>query len=674
MDKLEIVSQRVAEMKQIAQKLKSNFFSIDKQIEQVTEACIPFFATPEMLTRPLVVCLWGPTGVGKTDLVRNLIEEMGMGDSYAHFDMGEYASGYGEWSLRYSLESLANTVENGRAVIVFDEMQTVRCIDERGLEVDRPATRLLWEVLDSGTITKREHFSNYPLELAHELERCLKVGVRAVHNRVTDRADEYRRIIEGNYAWLDGAPEICLSGDDGMEEERPAEEPKTAEITCLTRRHFERLYQSNPAFFEGDERWDRWGKELFEKAVDLEALIEIVRSVSRGVKLGEPKSLRNSLVFCLGNLDEVFTDAHNTNPDEDIELLRARTEKVTLAQVKDALMVRFRAEQIARFGNNHVVYPSLDRAGYEQIIQKMLSHTASRAEENFGIQLDIEDSVRELIFRESVFPTQGARSVGTSFSALADTYLSHAIYGMDWDASKSLVWSYDRDSQEYVFQAPGQPALRLPIQLRVDIHRQSDLSEYQAVVGVHEAGHAVVYMCEMGKIPREVRSRTASEEGGFMLANPLEFETLRTHEAYVSVALGGFVAEKMVFGLENVSSGSAADYSAATARIQSMYRSMGVYQEQFTGCVGHICLDSQWALQETDQLTQQKLREILAKVESLLERHRPLLAELGSYLAENSVIKEDMLLEMANRHGLHAGPEFSHRSALRDFLSNHKAG
>lgn len=390
-------------MKDIAQKLKSEFFSIDKQIEQITEACIPFYATPEMLTRPLVVCLWGPTGVGKTDLVRKLVEAMGMGDSFVHFDMGEYASGYGDWNLRYSLESLANTVENGRAVIVFDEMQTVRCIDETGREVDRPATRLLWEVLDSGTITKREHFSNYPLEFAHELERCVKVGVEVSGNKVTARLDEFQRIVNENYIGLPAILEDCFE-----------EDVKTTDDTlCVTQRQFERLYQANPAFFEGDERWDRWSKELFEPAENLSAIIDIVRSIARGVKLGEPKSLQNSLVFCLGNLDEVFEDAHSANPDQDIELLRAQTEKVSLSEVKEALMQRFRAEQIARFGNNHVVYPSLDRVGYEKIIETMLARTQARAQENFGIQLGIDVSVRDLIFRESVFPTQGARSVGT---------------------------------------------------------------------------------------------------------------------------------------------------------------------------------------------------------------------------------------------------------------------
>ena len=42
---------------------------------------------PEVLSRPLVVNLWGMTGVGKTDLVRRLVAALGLQERFVELEL-----------------------------------------------------------------------------------------------------------------------------------------------------------------------------------------------------------------------------------------------------------------------------------------------------------------------------------------------------------------------------------------------------------------------------------------------------------------------------------------------------------------------------------------------------------------------------------------------------------
>ena len=49
--------------------LKSYLFGLDPIIDQVVDSIASWYFFPEHQTRPLVINLWGMTGMGKTELV-----------------------------------------------------------------------------------------------------------------------------------------------------------------------------------------------------------------------------------------------------------------------------------------------------------------------------------------------------------------------------------------------------------------------------------------------------------------------------------------------------------------------------------------------------------------------------------------------------------------------------
>ena len=78
------------------------------------------------------------------------------------------------------------------------------------------------------------------------------------------------------------------------------------------------------------------------------------------------------LIFVTGNLDELYDHLAEAveDCDTDADVFHARSRKLSVINVKNALGQRFRPEQIARLGNNHFIYPSLSRASYQRLIAR----------------------------------------------------------------------------------------------------------------------------------------------------------------------------------------------------------------------------------------------------------------------------------------------------------------
>ena len=51
--------------------LKKEFIGIDKQIDEIMDNVRTWYVYPQLQIRPIVINLWGMSGVGKTSLIRD---------------------------------------------------------------------------------------------------------------------------------------------------------------------------------------------------------------------------------------------------------------------------------------------------------------------------------------------------------------------------------------------------------------------------------------------------------------------------------------------------------------------------------------------------------------------------------------------------------------------------
>ena len=132
MDKINL-NQKKQKLEQAKINLKNYFVGIDNIIDEVIDRISAWYIMPNLITRPLIVNLWGLTGVGKTDLIRRLVKELEFADRFMEMQMSSKAQGY-EKNVYTKL--MYSDLEPGQAgILLLDEIQRFRTVDEKDGEI-----------------------------------------------------------------------------------------------------------------------------------------------------------------------------------------------------------------------------------------------------------------------------------------------------------------------------------------------------------------------------------------------------------------------------------------------------------------------------------------------------------------------------------------------------------
>ena len=88
------IKERKLQLKNAQKELEKHFVGISDQITAIFSALEAWFCLPELLCgRPTIICLFGSTGVGKTDLVRRLVKALNYTDKYCEIELSSKNSG-----------------------------------------------------------------------------------------------------------------------------------------------------------------------------------------------------------------------------------------------------------------------------------------------------------------------------------------------------------------------------------------------------------------------------------------------------------------------------------------------------------------------------------------------------------------------------------------------------
>jgi cell division protease FtsH len=139
----------------------------------------------------------------------------------------------------------------------------------------------------------------------------------------------------------------------------------------------------------------------------------------------------------------------------------------------------------------------------------------------------------------------------------------------------------------------------------------------------HEAGHAIVSVKEPASDP--IHKATISPRGralGMVMRLP-ERDNYSYHRdkmhANLSVAMGGRVAEELIFGHDKVSSGASSDIQYATGLARNMVTKWGMsdklgplqYEDQYEGYLGAGGTQRTFASDETNKLIDSEIRALV---------------------------------------------------------------
>ncbi|MDO8951432.1 MAG: hypothetical protein Q7U86_02345 [Draconibacterium sp.] len=629
------VFQRKERLENAKIQLKKEFVGLNRVIDNLIESVSYWYYFPDLQKKPVVINLWGLTGVGKTSLVTRLADLLLYSNYFYPFNLSE-----NDWDIKRTISELYGKQGDQNFIMLFDEFQNIRTITENGTE-KRNLYPCLWEMFDTGKIPT--YIFSYRLneikDLEARLKKMLQIGIKV----------ENGLVIENQAIFKD---EVELQFYPGR---RRRQNPEKTELLFVPEEFHEILFElSHDKIAVFSDVRDELRK------MDGRQTIEFIRKMI--VHAMAPKFLdcTKSLIFVVGNLDEAYQMTRNFDTDISADEFHEQSLRITLPKIKSALKKRFRSEQISRLGNNHIIYPAFDKKTFENLIllelQKIKAETASK----FGIQLEFTESVKRLIYNEGVYPTQGTRPLFSSIHQIINTQIPKIVYHLlqldepietvqiDYE-SKQLNFKYYADQQiQYEFQEG--------VVLRLEKLRKNRMDEQQAICAVHESGHAIVSAIILKCVPESVFSATTNSDNRGFVFTKMRWDFISKGELRNRVAalMGGYAAEKIVFGDENLTNGSESDIQKATALVCDMLKNCGF--DMFPAAFQNPHPDTNLFLTDDDGILNKKAQEILISglriALQTLKTQKRLLLKMSEYLASNRSMNKEQIVQIIKDHAV----------------------
>jgi ATPase family associated with various cellular activities (AAA) len=360
--------------------LKLKFIGIDDIIDQLFEYLHIWYLMPQILIRPMIINLWGMTGVGKTDLIRSLVQELKMQSQFLEIELSAEGRSY-SWDTSVGDTFSSRGLESGQPnIVLFDEIQKFRSIDDKGEEIKVANFQDFWELLSDGKISDKGRGKEL-LEMFNDSQFT-----------VSETKEQESRLKETDEPIVE--QKIGLWQATRLKKMVKVKST-VLEIAKMAYTEFATIMQ-----------------ELFDKD-----------------EIYKPTDYNQTLIIISGNLDEAYIDARAVGEVEvDADIFNSTTSKINILNVKEALAKRFRPEQISRFGNIHIIYRSLNKANYHKLITFKINQICSQIKEKLNIDVMVDYSLNELIYNNGVFPAQGVRPVFSTITEILECNLSKYIF------------------------------------------------------------------------------------------------------------------------------------------------------------------------------------------------------------------------------------------------------
>lgn len=647
----ETLRERLALLDNASTTLKGEFIGIDSVIDHVMGSIRPWFVFPYLQQRPTVINLWGMTGTGKTSLVRRICELLGMSERFNPIDMGRKDGMYSD------LLGTVARYNNGRQfVILLDEFQHARLIDSEGHEDNErdPMFSTVWTLLDSGRlpILRYDHELRSLDRSVSLFKLCIAMGVKGSKGLVTEGQDTFVRVMGS--AKQEDLLDSVYDHDMINRLDKQRESTGLRLLQDLERSYILNL---NPDRFTAGYQVDELADSLDEVGT-----IELMQSTLNSARMPMMIDCTKSLVFVAGNLDEAYVMAGNLSPDVPADIWVKLVRDIGPTEIREALTKRFRPEQIARLGNNHVIYPAMGSDQFREFIRQSVQRIADSVQAHHHVRLECGEGLLELIFREGVYPTQGFRPLISTVELLFGSRLPELIGDviLRYPDTDTVRIDFVEGKICSVFIGKGRElGKRLDtVPTTLSDRRCLRLDDEQAIVSVHEAGHVICGALLLDDIPDAVVSVTATGKlSGFTFLAGVDKPVHMKRLLHLTAAgLGGYVAERILFGDEGGTDGSGSDIVKTTARVRECLMScgMGTPPVAFGVPEGEDPDTVPVQVADIDRLTMDFMGRAEQLARDLLTKEKALLLRMSGELFRKGSLDKAEMKAIIERH---AGPD-----------------
>ncbi len=617
--------------------LKQEFVGIDQVIDDIISAMSAWFLFPDIQQKPVTINLWGMTGVGKTSLVNRLVELINFETKHYQFGTGDK-----KYGNTRDLQDIYQNKNSIPIIMSFDEFQHARTKNSMGIDI--PSSQFIWQLIDSGKFQNFDYGTiawNRSIDglndLIKTLQHLVSKGIKCSNGIVVQYTEQYNSVMNANspsYRRISNRI-VKLENDDDI---KFVPSSYRKDIYEVAKEIFQSQYAVKNKLLNMDE---------------IETLSFLDKVIDHAYY---PKTVdcSKALIFVMGNLDEAYTMSADFNPDMDADEFHELSLKINITDIKKALKKWFRNEQISRLGNIHIIYPAFNIESFQKIISLQLQKVAKNFEESQGFNLKFDAFIHDIIYREGVYPVQGTRPVFSTIHQIVKSNLAKLMVEL---LSKGLSVTeilFKAGSNKVIVEYKNERGtihkLIIPQKFALDDLRKIERDDKQAITAVHEAGHAVIASILLRSIPKFILSSSLDKEKGGMVYTKLPWKYLSRKQIIHRMAhlLGGYVAEKIVFGEENVTIGASGDIRKATNFIVSMLKNCGMgdkpiaYHVQSEKTNNYVFDTEDFISVEAEK----KIMQAMTLAETTLRKQESLLIRMSHYLVEHRMMNEDMIKKM----------------------------
>lgn len=622
----ERISDRKQKLDEIKIKLKEKFFGIDEVIDDVIEKISLWYLMPEVQINPLIISLWGITGVGKTDLVRTLVDLLDFNNKFVEIQMDSKKT----W--KYNIEDYIEDINIGSdepMILLLDEIQRYRTIDEKGMLIKNECYNDIWNLLSDGQFS-------------------------AKHTRINELISKICDVYYSN---------DIRNNNNNVESDDDIKAPKTE-------KKYKRYYYDALSIKKLLKLKDSINKIM---EMSNEELIIILEAELQNNKINNGIKYNQMLIFISGNIDEAYKFADNVDDaDKDADVYYEQSKKINILDIKKALTDKFKPEQISRFGNNHIIYPTISKEGYNRIIHSKINELIEKIRKSEGINIELSDKYIDVIYRNGVFPAQGVRPLISTVNQICGEVFSYFLFkSICSDVTDIKI---DVESDETAICEINGSVEKKKINLQIDRIRNSRTNEDIAIIAVHEIGHALVYSILTKLKPDKIEIR-GSKSDGFVSSKRRDLRSKCNINDTIIVCLGGLSAEEIVFGADNRTDGSARDIDIATYESAMMIRKYGM--NKFISSIDKVNLGEpspgrNYDLEQTNPCIEEQLVKAKNMANQIILNNIDLYKELVRFAVQNKSISIEAYSNIFQKYGIELFdnvPEFYHNK-LKEFLSD----
>jgi len=632
---IEVIRQRREKLQKASRSLKRKFVGLNAIIDRIIANIEAWYVMPEVITRPVIVCLWGMTGVGKTDLIRSLVKCLDFEDRYLEVQMSNKGAANASMVWDNTIQDVMSDLEEDEPnILLLDEIQRFRTVDEHGHGIDDYRFQDVWTLLSDGRF-----FSN-----PSAYEEILNILMSDLYNE--ERREEEKE---------SEATDVTSEGESGSKPRPPKQKKKKP----IKKKYHQSYYSA----------------KRLKRALKIEDSIESIMKWSDSEKRGrlyralEDKELlrgasyKRTLIFVSGNLDEAYKMSKSADDaDIDADIFHDFSKRVDMIHIKAALKRRFQPEQISRFGNVHVIYPSLSRKSYKQIIHRYTKAICDKVKKSHAVTIKVDDSVENFIYRNGVFPAQGVRPVLSTIASYVENIIPFFLVRAYELKESRMTMLY---AQKKMIAHIGTSIEEKKLEGDLDRIKEDVSDDIRINVSVHEAGHAVIYAILYGVSPTQIVGNSSGKgEYGFMGLH-MNHGDKRSILNGIAVCLGGLAAEELVFGDMGRTSGSTQDITYATEHAAQMVRYSGM--DEFSARIDPPYDQPAPQTNYDTDATNSKIENLVAKgrqkAQRLLANNKQFFQAISSYLAEYGFMSPEDFSDVAAGFGVDA-PVMSTREIL----------